>query len=110
MKNICKYALISLLLILNLEAKLSENKTLTQVPFYQGEVVSVQQGGSYTYIQVKEKTNKSFWIAASSADVKNGDFIRFQKEVVVKNFKSKALNRVFKELLFASNLQYLVKE
>ncbi len=110
MKNIYKYALISLLLVLNLEAQTSENKTAVIKPFYQGEVVSVKQGGSYTYIEVKEKTHKPFWIATSGADVKKGDFVRFQKEIVVKNFKSKALNEVFKELLFASNLQYRVKE
>ncbi|MCF6339402.1 MAG: hypothetical protein L3J10_01440 [Sulfurimonas sp.] len=110
MKNIYKYALVSLLLILNLEAQTSENKTIEQKPFYQGKVVSVKQAQAYTFIEVKEKTNKSFWIATSNADVKEGDFVRFQKEIVVKNFKSKALDKVFKELLFASNLQYRVKE
>ena len=114
MKNISKYALIFALLVLNLEAKTpinftsnqETNKTIATKPFYQGEVVNVEQGGSYTYIEVKERTHKPFWIATNSADVKIGDFIRFQKEIVVKNFKSKALNKVFKELMFASNLQY----
>ena len=85
------------------------NKTSTQKPFYQGDVVSVEHGGAYSYIEVKEKTEKTFWIAVSNADVKVGDFVRFQKELVMKDFKSKALKRTFKELMFASALQYRVK-
>ena len=118
MKNTTKLTLVLTLLTLNLEAQIpisstsnqEANKTIAVKPFYQGEVVNVQQGGKYTYIEVKERTHKPFWIATNSADVKTGDFVRFQKEIVVKNFKSKALNKVFKELMFASNLQYKVKD
>ncbi len=86
------------------------NNTNTLKPYYQGEVVSVEHGGAYTYIEVKEKTEKTFWIAVSSADAKVGDFVRFQKELVMKDFKSKALKRTFKELMFASGLQYRVNK
>jgi len=77
-------------------------------PYYQGEVVTVEQAGAYTYLEVKEKTEKTFWVAVNSADVKVGDYVRFQKELVTKNFKSKALKRTFEELMFASGLQYRV--
>ena len=77
-------------------------------PYYQGEVVSVEQAGAYTYLEVKEQTEKTFWVAVSSADVKVGDYVRFQKELVTKNFKSKTLNRTFEELMFASDLQHRV--
>jgi hypothetical protein len=86
------------------------NHTSTTNPFYQGDVVSVEHGGGYTYIEVKEKTEKTFWIAVSNSDVKVGDFVRFQKELVMKNFKSKALKRTFEELMFASSLQYKVEK
>jgi len=79
-------------------------------PFYQGEIVNFEHGGGYTYIEVKEKTEKTFWIAVEKADVKKGDFIQFQKELVMHNFKSKALNKTFDEIMFASNLFYKVKE
>ena len=79
-------------------------------PYYQGDVVSVEQGGAYTYLEVKEQTEKTFWIAVSSSEVKVGDYVRFQKELVMKDFKSKALKRTFKELMFASALQYRVKK
>ena len=77
-------------------------------PYYQGEVVTVEQAGAYTYLEVKEQTEKTFWVAVSSADVKVGDYVRFQKELVTKNFKSKALKRTFEELMFASSLQHRV--
>ena len=127
MKNIATLTLLLTLLTLNLEAQSLKsfiaiqetneavtakdiNHTVAPKPFYQGEVVNVEHGGSYTYIEVKEKTNLSFWIATNSVDVKAGDFVRFQKELVMKDFKSKALNKVFKELMFASNLQYRIKK
>ncbi len=77
-------------------------------PYYEGEVVTVEQAGAYTYLEVKEKTEKTFWAAVNSADVKVGDYVRFQMELVTKNFKSKILNKTFKEVMFASGLQYRV--
>ena len=77
-------------------------------PYYQGEVVTVEQAGAYTYLEVKEKTEKTFWVAVNSADVKVGDYVRFQKELVTKNFKSKVLKRTFEELMFASGLQHRI--
>ena len=78
--------------------------------YYQGTVVALRQGGAYTYIEVKEKTELTFWIAVTHSEVKVGDYIRFQKELVAKDFKSKALGKTFKELMFASNLEYKVQK
>lgn len=86
----------------------NHHKTQNNNPYYQGEVVTVEQAGAYTYLEVKEKTEKTFWVAVSSADVKVGDYVRFQMELVTKNFKSKALNKTFKEVMFASGLQHRV--
>ncbi len=87
-----------------------EQKNQSTKPFYQGEVVNLEHAGGYTYIEVREKTDMTFWIAVERTDVKKGDYIRFQKELVTKNFKSKALDKTFKEIMFASNLQYKVKK
>ncbi len=84
--------------------------TENQKPFYQGEIVNFEHGGGYTYIEVKEATDMTFWIAVEKADVKKGDFIKFQEELVMHDFKSKALNKTYKEIMFASNLQYKVKD
>ena len=90
------------------QSDMDENKEVK--PFYHGVVMNFENGGGYTYIEVKEKTEKTFWIAVERADVKKGDYIQFQKELVMHNFKSKALNRTFDEIMFASHLYYKVPE
>jgi len=89
----------------NVQKAPNPHKTQNNNPFYEGEVMTVEQGGAYTYLEIKEQTEKTFWVAVSAADVKVGDYVRFQKELVTKNFKSKALKRTFEELMFASSLQ-----
>ena len=79
-------------------------------PYYQGKVLEFVQGGAYTYIEVEETTGLSFWIAVERIDVKEGDEIRFKNELVAKDFHSKTLDRVFDELMFASDVQYHVSE
>lgn len=88
----------------------AETQEAKQKPYYQGEVVAVEQAGGYTYLEIKEHSNKTFWAAVSRTEAKIGDFVRFKKELVTENFKSKALNKTFKELMFASDLQYRVSK
>ncbi len=88
----------------------SSNEEQEVLPFYQGEVVSVEQGGAYTYLEIMEKTDMTFWIAVEKADVILGDEVLFQEELVAKDFYSKALDRTFDEIMFASNLQYKVSD
>lgn len=101
-------------LTLNLQAQdmntTESNATALIKPYYQGTVVSVEHGGSYSYLEIKEHTEETFWVAVNRAEVPLGDYVRFQKELVTKNFKSKALNRTFKELMFASNLQHKIEK
>ena len=78
--------------------------------FYQGEVVSVEHGGGYTYLEIKEKTELTFWIVVERSSVNIGDYVQFQEQLVTQNFKSEALNKTFEELMFASSLQYRVSE
>ena len=86
------------------------NSTAVVQPYYQGEVVTVEHGGAYSYLEVKEHTEATFWVAVNRTEVKEGDYVRFQQELVTQNFKSKALDRTFDELMFGSNLQYKVKK
>lgn len=86
------------------------NATAVVQPYYQGEVITAEHGGAYSYLEVKEHTEATFWVAVNRTEVKVGDYVRFQKELVTQNFKSKALDRTFEELMFGSNLQYRVKK
>ena len=115
------------LFTLNLNAqKLSEphgienskklNLTEKVKPRYQGVIVEVLDAQAYTYLKIDEKSPghdskelKSFWIVVNNSAANVGDYVRFQKELVAKNFKSDTLNRTFDEVMFASNLEYRVK-
>ncbi|MFT5662508.1 MAG: hypothetical protein ACI9TV_003165 [Sulfurimonas sp.] len=79
-------------------------------PYYQGEIVTMEHAGGYTYLEVKEHSDKTFWAAVSKTEAKVGDYVRFKRELVTENFKSKALKKTFKQLMFASDLQYRVSK
>lgn len=102
MKKMFQLGFVSLCFALSVYA----NSNLT----YGGVAKEVIHAGGYTYILVAEKSAGSFWAAVSSVDVKVGDEIRFQKEFVAKKFHSKALNRDFDEIMFASGIEYRVQE
>ena len=72
---------------------------------FEGIVVDVVHGGGYTYMQIDD-TKKKYWVAVEGAPVEKGMEVRFQEELRAKNFESKALNRTFDEIVFASNLQH----
>lgn len=89
-------------------------------PFYQGEVLEVIDAGGYTYIKIKEDltghkhdeshVHKDFWIVVERTPSNIGDVIRFQKELVTRNYTSKTLDRTFDEVMFASNVQRKVNK
>ena len=97
----------------------NETKVDSNKPFYQGTVIEAIDAGGYTYLKIKEHLvnhkheegheHKDFWIAVEKTPAAIGDEVRFQSELVSKNYKSQTLNRVFEELMFASNLQHKVK-
>ncbi|MCK5856056.1 MAG: hypothetical protein KAG64_01125 [Bacteroidales bacterium] len=108
------------------ESKAEIQKPISEVvedeskPFYQGSVKEAIDAGGYTYLRIEEDLSghkheeghehKDFWIAVTKTSAKIGDVVRFQKEMVTEQFHSKILDRTFDELMFASNLQYKVKE
>jgi len=85
--------------------KEQENK-----PYYQGEIINIEHGGSYTYLEILESTDMSFWIVVDKVEAKKGDFVMFQEQLVAQDFYSKALNKTFDEVMFATDLQYRVEE
>ena len=94
----------------DVKPNMDTNATAIANPYYQGEVVTVEHGGAYSYLEVKEHSEQTFWVAVNRTEVNVGDYVRFQKEIVTQNFKSKALDRTFEELMFGSNLQYKIKK
>lgn len=66
-------------------------------------VKEVIQGGTYTFLQVKDK-NQKFWIAANKTNNKVDDVIYFKNALKMVDFKSKELDRVFDVIYFVQNI------
>ena len=69
----------------------------------EGVVVSTQNAGGYSYIEVKG-ANGNTWLAAPMAQLKAGDTVRYEPGSVMRNFSSRALNRTFPEIVFVDRV------
>ncbi|MCX6230111.1 MAG: hypothetical protein NTZ33_01085 [Bacteroidetes bacterium] len=74
-------------------------------------IQKVMNAGTYTYLQFNEignpkvKESDTIWGAISFADFKVGDTAYYKKGFPMNNFKSKELNREFKEVLFIDEMR-----
>lgn len=68
-----------------------------------GQVKSVTQAGEYTYVEVSQATG-SIWIAGPKTEIKAGDKVVWEGDMVMTNFQSRALNRSFDRIVFASRI------
>jgi hypothetical protein len=89
--------------------KTHENKQ-TEAPtsIFYGKILTIDKVMGYQYLNIDENGTK-LWVAIATAPVKVGDKIGYDKRTIMKNFKSKSLNREFKEIIFASDV-YLAKK
>jgi len=69
------------------------------------EVIDVM---GYNYLRVDENGSER-WVAIAKAPVKLGDMIGYDTRSVMKDFKSKQLNREFSEIVFANEV-YLAQK
>ena len=60
-------------------------------------------GGTYAYLNVTEN-NESYWMAIPNMDVKQGGTYYYNGGMVMKDFKSEQLNRVFNEIIFVEGI------
>lgn len=70
---------------------------------HQVKVKEVIQGGTYTFLLVNEN-NKEYWMAVGKTDVKAEDIVYFENALLMKDFESKELDRVFDEILFVERI------
>lgn len=69
-----------------------------------GKVLEALNAGDYTYLRVTDAGQEA-WIAVNHTPAKEGDFVRYSKGTLMRNFKSKALNRTFEKVLFAGSIR-----
>lgn len=66
-----------------------------------GEVLEVKDVQSFTYLRLKTKDGET-WAAVSKAPVRKGAEVTLENVMVVNNFESKSLKKVFPTILFGS--------
>ena len=67
------------------------------------KVLETANAAGYTYVKVDEGGN-IYWVAGPTADIKVGSSVSYIEQMVMQEFTSKALNRTFDQLMFASTL------
>ncbi len=70
-----------------------------QPELHKVEVLEVQDGGSYTYLLVKEE-DREYWMAIDQKEVREGEVLYYRHFIEMKDFKSKELDREFSSILF----------
>lgn len=70
---------------------------------HQVKIKEVLQGGAYTFILVNEN-NQDYWMAVSKTDAKVEDIVYYQNALVMNDFQSKELDKVFDQILFVQNI------
>lgn len=73
----------------------------------EGKIVSITHGQGYSYLELEGPGGERFWVAGTKVEAKAGDRVRFDRNVVMRNFTSKFLNRTFDQLIFASSVTVL---
>ena len=76
----------------------------TEVPAKQGKVIENLQANDFSYLLVENNTIK-VWIAGIKVEAKAGDTVKYVENVKMDNFLSKALNRTFAQVIFASSIE-----
>lgn len=68
-----------------------------------GTIISFLNSGGYSYIEV-DINGEAHWIATGISDIAKGDKIAWNGHVIMSNFNSKSLNRVFDQILFVDRV------
>jgi hypothetical protein len=68
---------------------------------FQGEVLESVNAGSYTYMRLKTKDGE-VWAATMLSNYPKGMKVQLHDPMLMTNFESRALNRTFDEIVFAS--------
>ena len=67
-----------------------------------GTVVETFNAASYTYVKFKDDSAKEQWAAILKVDLKQGQKIEVNQQMVMDNFQSKSLNRTFDRIIFGT--------
>lgn len=69
-----------------------------------GIAKEIHQAGGYSYIET-DVNGSLYWIATTISAIKPDEEISWNDYAIMKDFKSKALNKTFKQILFVDRVQ-----
>ncbi len=69
-----------------------------------GKVMETMNSGGYTYMLIEYAAKDTRWVAIPESTVEKGATVRFYEGMVMKNFTSKTLGRVFETIVFSPGL------
>jgi len=100
---------ISILLVISCKEKSNYSKidapqTASKSTVHKIVVDEFVGGGTYAYLNVTEN-NDSYWMAIPNMDVKEGGTYYYNGGMVMKDFISEQLNRVFDEIVFVEGIR-----
>jgi len=91
------------------ETKSSKASKAAQKKIAYGKVLEKKEVMGYDYLRVDQNGTQR-WVAIAKAPVKVGDTVGYDTKTVMKNFKSKTLDKVFDEIIFANEVYLPSKE
>ena len=72
---------------------------------FSGTVAETIDASRYTYIRLDDGSGKEIWVAVPRTDLRVGEKVLFRGgDMMLENFNSKALNRTFEKIIFATGV------
>jgi len=78
-----------------------QNTTVPDTSIVSGNTIETFDAGGFTYVQITTP-NESIWAAGPLTPIKKGDKVSFSRNMLMKNFHSKTLNRTFEAIYFVN--------
>ncbi len=86
------------LLVLSVFSQAAERKSVVA-----GKILESIEAEPYTYLHLETRAGKQ-WIAVPKTEVRKGEEVYYIQGMVMKNFESPSLGKVFKEVVFSEGL------
>ena len=76
-----------------------QNAAAPDASIVSGKTIETFDAGGFTYVQITTP-NESIWAAGPLTPIKKDDKVSFSRNMLMKNFHSKSLNRDFEAIYF----------
>ena len=76
-----------------------QNAAAPHASIISGKTIETFNAGGFTYVQISTP-NESIWAAGPLTPIKKDDKVSFSRNMLIKNFHSKSLNRDFEAIYF----------